>query len=91
MGIRQRELLQCSNDKNFFASSVVFDLENVGLAAGLAVFYIVLAPAGRLIDRGGVPLAASCTLKSGFHAAIIAENAAGPIMTIPEFGFGGFS
>src|SRR6202035_1095520 len=60
-------LLQRGGDEEFLRRRIVLDLQQVRLAAGLAVFDIVLPPPCGLINRGGIPFTATSTLKSRIH------------------------
>ena len=54
------------NDKRVFLRMVA-DAETVRTAADLAVLYISLISAGRVVHRSGVPLATARALKTGRH------------------------
>jgi hypothetical protein len=45
--------------------------QDVGLAADLAIFHVLLPGAGGLVDLGNIPLAAVAALKTGRHAQIV--------------------
>jgi hypothetical protein len=49
-------------------SWVEVDREQIGLAADLAVFYILLKRTRRLVDVGGVPLSAIAALEATLHS-----------------------
>jgi hypothetical protein len=60
-------LFQFRSDEEFFGGVVVFDAQDVRLAANLAVFDVGLAPSGRGIDGGNVPFSARGALEARFH------------------------
>jgi hypothetical protein len=66
-GERGRGLFQLGADEEPLSLGIPGDVQEVGLAADLAVFDIILADAGRLVHRGGVPFSATGALKPGFH------------------------
>ncbi len=58
---------QNRRDEEFLRCDVILDLQQVGLAADLAVFDVVLPPTCGFVNRGDIPLAAAGTLKASFH------------------------
>jgi hypothetical protein len=59
----------CGNHK-FLLAGVVFDAKQIRFATDLAIFYIGLAAASRLVHSRPVGLAASRALESGLHADV---------------------
>jgi len=61
-----RSAFEFGGDGVVAGGAVPVDVEDVGLAADLAVFDVGLVGAGGFIDGGVVPLAAACALEAGF-------------------------
>jgi hypothetical protein len=57
-------------DYELLLSWVEADREQVGLAANLAIFHILLKRARRVVNVGRVPLSAIAALKAGLHSEI---------------------
>jgi hypothetical protein len=72
-----RLLFQFGADRKFLRRRIILNPQHIRFAADLAIFDIALPPSRKLIDAGTVPLAASRTLKTSFHQAIISEYLAG--------------
>jgi len=64
-------LFQFRRNHKFPLARVVLDAKQVRFATDLAIFYIGLAAASRLIHRRLVGLAASGALESGLHVTIL--------------------
>jgi hypothetical protein len=62
-----RASLQRGGNEEFLHLSIVLNPQHIRLAADLAVFHIALPAACGFIHRGGIPLAATRTLKTSFH------------------------
>jgi hypothetical protein len=80
MNIRRRRRnssLQFSPDEELLRRNVIFNLQNVGLAADLTIFNVALAAAGTRVHRGEVPLTATCALKASFHTGKIISHCPG--------------
>jgi len=65
--LRSGRLFNFGGDKEFLRQRVVLDLQNIRLAADLAVFYVLLAASGGLVDGSRVPYSAGGALEAGFH------------------------
>src|SRR5271165_5683371 len=59
--------LQFGGNKEFLRRRVVFDAQDVRLAADLAVFDVALAASSGFVNRSGIPFSAGGALKTGFH------------------------
>jgi hypothetical protein len=67
-------LFQFRRNHKFLLARIVFDAKHIRFATDLAILYIGLAAARRLIHRGLVGLAASGALESGLHTTILGRN-----------------
>jgi len=56
--------LKCSGDNIFLDLAVKADLQQVGLAAHLAIFHILLRRAATIIDGDLIPFTAASALKA---------------------------
>src|ERR1700730_13911363 len=64
-------LFQLRRNHKFVLPWVVLNMQEVRLAAHLAIFHVRLGASGRLVHRRLVPLAAAGTLESGLHYSSI--------------------
>jgi hypothetical protein len=71
LGYQLGTLLGVGGNHVFFGTRIVFDTENIGLTADLAVFHVALALALRMIDGGFVPFPAACALETCVHGDIV--------------------
>lgn len=62
--VRRRSAFEFGGDCVGAGGAVPLDMEDVRLAADLAIFDVGLAAAGGLVDCGVVPLAAACALET---------------------------
>ena len=59
-----RRLLELGGNPELIFFRIVFEKEQVWLAADLAVFHVALTTPGGFVDGGDVPLAAACALEA---------------------------
>jgi len=58
---------QFGGDEELLRRGVVLDAQDIRLAANLAVFDVVLAASGGLINGSSVPFSAGSALETGLH------------------------
>jgi hypothetical protein len=63
----QGSSFQLGADEELLRRDIILNLQNVGLAADLAIFHVALPAPGTRVHGGGVPLAAACALKASVH------------------------
>ena len=67
-----RRLVELGGDPELLFFGIVFQKEEIRLAAILAIFHVALTAPGGFVDGGDVPLAAAGALEAGFHEEILA-------------------
>jgi len=68
--VLRNTLFQFRRNHKFLREEIVFNMEHIGFAADLAIFYIGLPAPRRLIDRSLIALPAACALEAGFHGTL---------------------
>ena len=58
---------QFGGDEELLRRGIVLDAQDVGLAANLAVFDVVLVASGGFVNGSGVPFPAGSALETGLH------------------------
>jgi len=68
---------QFGGDEELLRRGVVLDAQDIWLAANLAVFDIVLAASGGLVNGSSVPFSAGSALETGLHR--LTEHTSEPV------------
>jgi hypothetical protein len=70
-------LFQFRSNHKFLPRQIILNMEHIGFATHLAIFYIGLPTPRRFIDCSLIALAATRTLKAGFHRTILGQSKQG--------------